>query len=160
MPTSTLELVAHAVVTFQERPRPVPADLRPIWRIALISLFFGYCRGGTATAQQLHALDWASRNVDAARELTAFLSNNQPVSVPIARLDPAVNRAIHFATGSGIVEMQSPLRMRLTGPGTRFAQAVMTQQSVLASEKRFLAALPRKLAYSDVERLFAGRTAN
>jgi hypothetical protein len=46
---------------FKSRPSPVPGDLRPTWRIALILLILINSRSKKASLRKLHVVSWAAR---------------------------------------------------------------------------------------------------
>ena len=157
--TDTLEPLLRTSVSFSTRPNPIPGDLRPLWRIALLLAAFRACRGESATPQQLHALDWGARNESAGEALLAFLDGTSGGHLyqPIVRIDPAVTRAINFGIASGLMERDGAIRLHATTPGKQFLQEIEDSGDILVRERNFLSSLPKKLSQAHIDRLFDTR---
>ena len=136
--------------TFQRRPMPVPASLRPEWRIALLLLCLHQCWGSRATRRQLHVLNWAVRTAETREVFLRVLMGQLAPDEAIVRFDPVVDRALHFATGEGLVTVSGELVL-LTEKGEHFAKKLIRTKGCMEIEKRFFAAIGRKLTQVQVD---------
>jgi len=137
---------------FTERPSPIPATLRPSWRITSLLLCLAQCRGGKANRKQLHVLNWAARNADAQRIFLKVLNGTVSPDEAIVRFDPVLDRAVHFAVGEQLV-FQSGDQLVMRPKGERLVKAVMQDRECMTAEKLFLKAIGRKLTQVQVEAL-------
>src|SRR5206468_12074035 len=91
----------RAPYSFAERPKPVPPDGRPIWRVPYTLLLVRSCRGAQGTLEQLHVLNWAIRTSGGVDQLARFLAGAIDAEQPVVRYEPALDRAVSLATGLG-----------------------------------------------------------
>ena len=94
-----LESFADVLFTLSLRPIPIPGELRPVRRLAVLVLMLKHCHGGRANVEQLHVLNWSIRTADSRQALLEFLSGNRTPDKAIVRYDPSLSRAIAFAIG-------------------------------------------------------------
>ena len=142
---------------FVRRAVPVPADLRPTWRIALLLIIVAKTGfRGSVSLEKLHLLSWAART-QAMRELfirtlNGSTSNSQ---FPV-RFDPAQRRAINFARGEGLIvttKNTQGLKIALTEKGTHYADLILKDKNVLVAEKDFLNAIGNRVTEKFVKDL-------
>lgn len=157
MTTDLLSQVGDANVAFVRRPTPIPGDLRPQWRIGLLLLLFDACHGRTATPQQLHILDWVARDIQLHDDFSSMLRGDRMVGESFVRIDPALTRAVNFASACGLIVRDGSVRVRRTDRGSEIAAAISQDDDLFTSERAFLSGLPRKLSSSVAERLFEAR---
>src|SRR5438876_12415673 len=93
--------------SFERRPAPLPGDLRPAWRIALLLLILFHSRAQKASLQKLHVLNWAARTAGNQKLLLRFMSGAAGKDEIIPRVEPSLNRAINFARGESLVVVQN-----------------------------------------------------
>lgn len=164
--TTFNETLLEAQITFWVRPVPVPCSLRPVYRIALLTLLFDQCHSGQATMLQIQVLNWAVRNTaNRARFLDYLRGIVSPADV-IVRFDPTLTRAIDFALWEHLLEVPpesdsvtdapAKLPIRLTEKGHEFADMLRSPgfNDVLILEKAFLDSIGRKVTQTQIERLF------
>ena len=61
--------------SFQRRPISLPGDLRPTWRIGLLTiLMVQCCRQQRSSLTRLHVLSWAVRSEENYEDMLALLS--------------------------------------------------------------------------------------
>jgi len=137
---------------FVERPDPIPATLRPAWRIASLLLCLVQCRGGKANRKQLHVLNWAARNTEARRIFLKVLEGTVSPDEAIVRFDPVLDRAVQFALGEKLV-FQSGDLLVISPMGETLVRAIMQDRECMVDEKDFLRQIGRKLTQSQVEAL-------
>ena len=124
---------------FNDRPTPVPADIRAEWRVPLLLLIVKSCWGGRAPLHQVQALAWAAIFEENRPDfIRAYRGESDPAALLI-RYDPAVIRAINLAVGLGLLSWHSRNRLTLTGEGETTLDRVLTNDGVLADERAFLA---------------------
>jgi hypothetical protein len=150
--------------TFRERSTPLPSDLRPAWRIAVLLLLLDNCRGAQATLKQLHVLNWAIKDRGSQLAFLEFIHGEVLPSQVIVRYDPSLNRAIDFALAEGLVlqnmdELGNATaagshRLALSKAGRAIATEILSQSDCMAVEKDFLAAIGHKITQGEVESLF------
>lgn len=138
---------------FTERPSPIPAILRPAWRITSLLLCLAQCRAGKANRKQLHVLNWAARNSEAQKTFLKVLDGTMDPDEAIVRFDPVLDRAVHFAVGEQLV-FQSGDQLVMTAKGESLVKAVMKDRECMTEEKEFLRKIGRKLTQAQVEALF------
>lgn len=136
--------------TFDRRPAPIPAALRPEWRIATLVLTLHQCWGSRATRRQLHVLNWAIRTAEARTTFLHVISGNVRPDEAIVRFDPVVDRALQFAAGESLVTVSGEM-VFLTEKGEQFVKNITRQKDCLVEEKTFLAAIGRKLTQTQVD---------
>lgn len=134
---------------FRDRPSPVPSDLRPVWRVPVVTLLVQACRGGRATPEQLHVLNWAVRSSDSAATLSAYLAGDLGPSDAVVRFEPALERAVAMARGFGFLRWETRYWV-LTPTGRGVAERVQRHESLLQRERTLLATLPRPLTQTAV----------
>ncbi len=137
---------------FHRRARSYPADLRRYWRVPLILLVVDSCWGRSATRTQLHVLGSALLRSDVRQALPQLLAGGTPDWAPI-RYDPALERGIDLAIGSGLLAHEATGRFTLTGSGNSLLEQIRSEESVLRSERDAIDRLPRRFTHTDASRL-------
>ncbi|USL39610.1 hypothetical protein [Priestia megaterium] len=132
-------------INFQKRPLPIPADYRPLYKIAQILLVLKYCcRGGTSSLIRLHFFSWAMKSEDNKEKVLNIVYNKETKNFPIWRFEPALNRALSFAIAEGLVE-QAKLNYRLTPKGEEFVVRIIMLTDLMTSEKSFINKVKKKV---------------
>lgn len=140
---------------FRARPTAVPGDLRPAWRIGLIVMLLKQCcRQQRSSLTRLHVLNWAVRSESNVQNLMSLLSGRFSPDTLIVRFDPAVNRAVDFAIGEGLIARPDGARVQLTALGHTFAEQIVEHDDLFIAEKKFTAALKTKVSEALVDTLF------
>lgn len=160
---STLENAAvdellRAPFSYQQRPRPVPADGRPLWRVPYVLLLVRACRSQVASLQQLHVLNWALRSTTESESLSYLLSGQVLAEQPVVRYEPALDRAVALAGGLDFLRFASKL-WRLNDSGRELLADVETDPGLLAEEKRRLGIIGKPLTQVAVKELLSRRSA-
>jgi hypothetical protein len=147
----------RAGFTFRRRPTSVPPDIRPEWRIPLLLLMVGRCRGQIATREQLHVLNSAVLSVGSRKSLLAALDGRLAPRSPALQLEPAFDRAIDRAIGLGLLATNTSGRLELTRLGRSVADTLDADEALFTSERELLASLPRPLSQSTIRKALAER---
>jgi hypothetical protein len=146
------ELLSYLSVPFNfvERPAPILPRHRLAWGISLVLLFLSLCsRGGKSTLQRLHVLNWAVRNETNRQQFLDYLAGQVAVTAILVRYEPSLNRAVDYAVGEGLVELDGAGRIRITAAGERLATEIVGQELALNEEIAFL----RTLRYAMTEQM-------
>ena len=126
--------------------------MRALWRISVLALMLGKCRGNTASVKELHVLNWALRNVPARESfLRAYAGKSRPADVTL-RFDPTLDRTIDRAFGEGLVQWTSNGRLRLTASGEHLRAALLASE-VLSEERSFLDEIPGRLTQARIDQM-------
>jgi hypothetical protein len=136
--------------TFVRRPAPIPASLRPEWRIASLLLSLQQCWGKRATRRQLHVLNWALRTPKARRIFLHVVAGEMRPDEAIVRFDPVLDRALLFAAGESLVTISGEM-VFLTDKGEQFVKRLMKEKDCMDDEKSFLGAIGGKLTQMQVD---------
>jgi hypothetical protein len=142
------------VFDFTRRPIPVPAILRPEWRISSLLLALSQCWGNRATRRQLHVLNWAIRTPEARTTFLRVIAGDMRPDEAIVRFDPVVERALQFAVGEVLVSLSGEYVL-LTEKGQEFVKRLTKQKDCMIAEKQFLSSVGRKLTQVQVESFLA-----
>jgi hypothetical protein len=153
MPASFLDAVLDGPFKLTPRPEPVAGDLRMAWGIALVVLMLGRSRGKRASLQKLHFLAYAARTRIAREEAERVLTGAIRPKDFIFRVEPWLNRAVAFARGAGLIEVEAGKRFKLTKPGIEILEAVSEAKFVLEEEKAFLDAVGSRATEGALEKI-------
>ena len=139
---------------FRDRPAAVPGDLRPEWRIAVLLLLLRKCcRENRSSFGRLHVLNWAARSEDGHSELLEIIAGAADPDTITVRIEPALNRAVEYARGENLVEIVRGDRVQLSERGVSLADDIAGTGEIFLSEKRFIAAIGRRLTEDTVNRI-------
>lgn len=139
-------------LVFNPRPQPLPASLRPLYRIALITLVLRInCRGNTATLFMLQFFNWLLKSPSLQELIVDRLTHQSVFTLELIHLDPMVNLALNYAFASNLISITSNSRSnpkyRLTDKGNEFANLIIQdKQSSLAKELEFLERIGQKIS--------------
>jgi len=138
---------------FNDRPTPVPADLRAEWRVPLLLLIVKSCWGNRAPLHQVQALAWAAIFEENRKDfMRAFRGESDPVALLI-RYDPAVIRAINLAVGLGLLAWLSTNRITLTEEGQATLDRVLAKEGVFTDERTFLASFGGRIPMNRINQM-------
>ena len=147
-----------AAFIFRRRPIALPGDLRPPWRIGLLVLLLSQCcRQQRSSLTRLHVLNWAVRSEANLEDLTALIEGRLSPDQLIVRFEPALNRAIDFAIGDGLVKRVDGSRIELTELGKAFAEEISKGSEVYVTEKKLAGAIKQKASETLVDNMFGAR---
>lgn len=143
--------------SFEERPIPVPADLRPAWRIPMLLLIVSSCRAQQASWRQLHLLNWAVRTPASRKLLQDVMEGSTPLDKAIVRYEPSLGRAVDLAVGEGFATWGKGRILSLTEEGKEIVRQLHGQADLFVSEKLFLAKVGSSISQALVSRLLEWR---
>lgn len=73
--------------------------------------------------------------------------------IPIVRFDPAVNRALTYAVGYGLVEQQQNAKYKLTARGRQLAEQIKLAGDLMVLEINALNMLAKKLTEGKINEI-------
>jgi hypothetical protein len=129
-------------LSFTKRPIPLPAEYRPMYKIALVVIILKFCcRAETSNLLKLHLLSWALTSAKNMNELEAYISSNFQNDFSIWGIEPALNRALQLAIAEDICEIIDGKKYKLTEKGNRFFDLIEADSELFKIEKAFLASV-------------------
>ena len=132
-----LSTVLNAEFSLKEIPDSIPADIRPLWRILLCLMILNFSRAGTASLKKLQVLSWILTNCENFDLVMEALENDLAKKKLVVRYDPALDRALDFAIGEGLVEHTSSAKYKLTDKGRKIFKD-FKETEIMAKEMRFV----------------------
>lgn len=137
---------------FSPRPQPLPASLRPIYRIALIILVLMInCRANTASLFKLQFFNWLLKSPSLQESIDEMLVHKTIFTLELIHLDPMVNLALNYAFADNLISITSASgnnpKYMLTDKGHEFGNLILQDKgSVLDSECEFLERIGSKIS--------------
>ncbi len=133
---------------FSPRPLPLPASLRPIYRIALIAIVLKInCRGNAASMLKLQFFNWMLKSPSIQKKIEGRLAEQTVFELELIHLDPMVNLALKYAFADRLIAVTSRSKYMLTQRGSKFAESILEdEQSVLAEERKLLMRIGQRVS--------------
>lgn len=126
-------------LSFSKKPIPIPAEYRPMYKIALIVLILKLCcRGMSSNLLKLHLFSWALTTEKNMTELRNFVLSNFTNDFSIWGIEPTLNRALQFALAERICELEGGKIYKLGLRGEEFYKAIAADEELFSKEKEFL----------------------
>lgn len=126
-------------LSFTQRPIPVPADYRPMFKIAILVLTLKLCcRAATSNLLKLHLFSWALSSDKNQNTLRRFIESNFESNFSVWGIEPALNRALQFAVAEDICQIIDGRKYKLTEKGLRFYEMINADRELFMPEKKFL----------------------
>lgn len=145
----------NVAFTFTRRPTPVPGDLRPVWKLALVILILHFSRGKRSSLERLHLMSWASRTRASRYETKMWLRGASQKQELVPRIDPSLNRAVDFAIGEGLIAIKSGKSFVLTEIGDDLASEVVEYRESFTNEIEFLEEVSKFATQTRIDRLLS-----
>ena len=124
-------------VTFKRKPVPIPADYRPLYKIALILWILDKnSRGKKASLMKLHLFSWALKSSFSKERLFKALDTNELPD--FWSFEPSLNRALVFAEAEKLCEVVNRKNYKITLKGKEFLNRLISDDEMFKSEKEFL----------------------
>lgn len=126
-------------ISFTKRPIPLPADYRPMYKIALIVMILKLCcRAETSTLLKLHLFSWALASEENMNQLNNYIRSNYKDEFSIWSIEPALNRALQLAVAEDICDLHNGKNYKLTDKGDKFFKMINADKELFKQEKEFL----------------------
>lgn len=126
-------------LSFAKKPIPLPAEYRPMYKIALIVMILKYCcRGESSSLLKLHLFSWALASEKNMNELRGFVTSNFKTDFSVWGIEPALNRALQLAVAENICDLVNGKNYKLTEKGNIFFDMIKADKELFDIEKAFL----------------------
>lgn len=147
-------LIDNHDIVFDAKPDAVPYNYRISYKVSQICLIIAKsCWGKSGCLPiKLHMISFALCSKNTMNKLLD-LAQNESISFPIVRFDPAVNRAVTFAIADGLIFQGNNGKYLLTDKGRDLVSAIDKDTSVLTVEKLDLSVLSKKLTDQKIKQL-------
>ena len=148
MRTIDFPFEAIDTLTFSPKPNPLPASLRPIYRIALIILVLKTnCRVNTASMIKLQFFNWLLKSSSMQELIEKKLTHQNVFTLELIHLDPMVNLALKYAFADNLISVTTNSKYKLTDKGYEFADRILRgEQSILAGERELLVRIGQRVS--------------
>lgn len=135
-------------LTFSPKPQPLPASLRPIYRIALIALVLKTnCQNKTASLLKLQFFNWLLKSSSLQELIEDRLTHQSVFTLELIHLDPMVNLALRYAFADSLISVTNNSKYKLTEKGNQFTDRILQdEQSVLAEKREFLLRIGKRVS--------------
>lgn len=126
-------------LSFTKRPIPLPAEYRPMYKIALIVIILKYCcRGESSNLLKLHLFSWALASEKNMIELRNYVTSNFQTDFSVWGIEPALNRALQLAVAENMCDIINGKNYKLTEKGNKFFEMIKADTELFDIEKSFL----------------------
>jgi len=123
-------------ISFNYKGAPIDAELRPLWRISLITvILLQLCSGNKANSKKIQAL---YSLVSSEKKRKLYLSQKFKDSPLNIRFDPLVDRAVDWGVGSQLFELDEAKSIKLTAKGISFGKRIIDDSNIFILEKNFM----------------------
>ena len=141
--------------TFERKPDPIPGEMRPQWRIAVLLIILQASRGKKASLRKLHVLSWVVRNSQSRERFIRYVNGELASTDIIIRVDPGLNHALALARAERLIDIVSGKTASMTAKGQAFAQEILSYKDTLSEEKDFMDVIKPHIRESKIAELLA-----
>lgn len=121
-------------ITFTPRPIPVFSNLRPAYKISIITLILHLnCRKNTAPLLNIHFFNWVLKSSSLRNQVLISNSYSGNFSLDYIHLDPTVNIALKFAVGYGLITIMDKNKFALSSRGNVLASSILSSSPPIFS---------------------------
>lgn len=121
-------------ISFNHRAEPVPANLRPIFRISIILLVLKInCKNQSASLLKIQFFNWVLKSESLQKFIKVKGSYNSIFSIDIIHLDPMVNLSLKYAIAEGLITTTDNLKYKLTDKGNEFIKKIIESDDRILS---------------------------
>lgn len=146
------------IIKFSKKPIPLPAEYRPMYQIAILTMVLKYCcRANTSSLHKLHLFSWCLYSEKNKTSLKYLIENKYRTQIPHWTVDPAVNRALSLAIADGICELTNSGKYKLTPIGMELVNKIDTDYDLFCGEKMYLNCIGKQLTDEIVDKLMTRR---
>ncbi len=125
-------------ISFSKKPISIPADYRPLYKIAqIVTILKLTCRGESANLLKLHLFSWALKSEKNRNELWNYVKSNFQTDFSVWGIEPTLNRALQIAVAEKICTYSNG-KYILTLKGNEYYNLFSKDDEILSVEKEFL----------------------
>ena len=126
-------------LSFSQRPISIPAEYRPMYKIALIVMILRICcRAETSNLLKLHLFSWALSSEVNLSILREYVTSNFKSDFSVWGIEPTLNRALQLAIAENICKVVNGKNYKLTEKGFQFYEMIIADSQLYEKEKAFL----------------------
>lgn len=135
-------------ISFNHRAEPVPANLRPIFRISIVLLVLKInCKNHSATLLKIQFFNWVLKSESLQKFIREKSSYDSIFSIDIIHLDPMVNLSLKYAIAEGLIATTKNLKYKLTEKGNEFVNKIIeSDDRILSSTIEILDLIGNKVS--------------
>lgn len=123
-------------ITFNYRGSHLDPELRPLWRISLLTLILmKLCSGSKSNSKKLQALYSLVASEKKRNLYTSDKNSHDSLNI---RFDPLVDRAIDMGIGHLLFELDDAKSIVLTDKGVAFGKRIENENDIFILEKNFI----------------------
>jgi len=148
MRTIDFPFQAIETLTFNPKPHPLAASLRPIYRIALIALVLKTnCRNNTASLLKLQFFNWILKSTSLQKLIEDRINQQSVFALELIHIDPMINLALRYAFAENIISITNSSKYKLTDKGHEFVDRILKdEQSILTTEQELLIRIGQRIS--------------
>ncbi len=148
MRTIDFPFQAIETLTFDPKPHPLPASLRPIYRIALIALVLKInCRNNTASLLKLQFFNWMLKSTSLQKSIENRIIHQSVFTLELLHIDPMINLALRYAFADNIISITNSSKYKLTDKGHEFVDRILQdKQLILTAEQELLIRIGQRIS--------------
>ncbi|MFD1175779.1 hypothetical protein ACFQ3W_05595 [Paenibacillus puldeungensis] len=139
-------------IVFEAKPDAVPYNYRISYKIAQLCLIMEMCSRGGCSLLKLHMISVGLSTKQDMEDLKDLVYD-RIASYTVVRFDPAVNHAIRFAVGDGIIFQQQNGLYKLSKLGKSYVKKIIKDTQLMKDEKRYLSSLSTMLTEDKIKAL-------
>lgn len=145
-------------VTFTDRPKIAPIDLRYFRKVAIIVLVLKLAsRGEKSSVLRVHFFNWALAS-EINRELSLkYIADMRIIRSNIIPFDPVIQRAIEYAIADGFIRLSSNAKLCLGLKGENLVNRILADGEIFNIEKDYLYSIGKvKAPEAKIESIIQG----
>ena len=140
-----------AKLTFNRKPMPIFAEYRPLYKVVQLLMILSLTsRGGRSSIIRLQLFNWTLKS-DQRRQRLLEVSKTGTLEIEVWGLDPALNAAIQFAIGEGLVKQNGAV-ISIENKGKEFLNGVLDDDLIIG-DKEFLNTLGKNVTEGMVSKI-------
>lgn len=122
-------------MTFNSTGSPVDPELRPIWRISLLTIILNkLCRGSSSSLKKMQVLYSLISSTD---KRSRYSSEGACADINI-RFDPLLDKAISLGLAEGVFSLDAAKSVVLTDKGALLSNKIYNDSTLFIFEKEFI----------------------
>jgi len=156
METFPFELIKR--FSFKREPVSLPAELRPMYKIALILLFLRLnCSASTSTILKIQFLNWVLKTEELKEKFIQQTTGKETkYLLKVVHLDPAVNRAVQYAFAEKLISYEKTGKIKLTDLGIKIVDEIILNDDLFVNEKHYLKKLGKTISEVQIKNTLLG----
>jgi hypothetical protein len=145
-------------VVISDNPYPIPIEMRPIWRIALIIVSIHIVSGEKKylDLKKVNILVWMLIRKNRWEEYQDYLLGLSD-KLPLVSIDTATYKAVEFSMAKNLTQLDAESgRLNLTPEGNTFF-SILVANDIMSEEIQFLKHVGKKLSDTKIKDLSGGQ---